>query len=796
MTRARRTIFGLACLCVLGLAAFLGSGAPTVGAAESFPGQGFLPDNRAWEMVSPPEKHGGGVLTTSWRTRAAADGSAASFISRVAFGDTVGTGVAAEYLAERSTSPDPGDSGWSTHAITPPHTPYGAGFILSELEPRYLGDFSPDLDRGVFFSSDALTADPGVATANLYARDDLRTPGAGSFRLLTPAEPGGETITAPPTASEEPFLPLVIGQTNPQFSGSSPDLSHVIFSSVRNLTADAPAQSPFCGTQHYIGPPGVFFCATRLYEFDNGVLHLAGRVPAEPATEISCDDAGGPTEGCEGAAESFAGQRGRAPEGSPTPRTISDGSDGHTRVFFTLPTGGEETAGRLYMRIDHTVSVELNASERTTPDSYAPAKFLYASSDGTRAFFTSAEALTDDALVANGQKLYMYDASKPASDPHNLTFMDPGVGGSATEVKGLIGASDDGRYVYFAAAGDLIAGKPTSSGIYLWHDGALSLVGQAPNLSPLADDRVTGISARLSPRQSRVSSDGRHLLFSTIDGTGLLSAHGGEDYDQGACESGVGTGCRELYLYSADTDSLRCASCNPSGAPATVYAYSAFELSGEEEGSTSGVIKDPRDSHALSDDGRYVFFSSAEKLVPEDVNGVSDAYEYDSQTGQVHLLSSGQDRYGSFFLDASADGSDAFFATRERLSGWDVDRDYDLYDARVNGGFPEPLPPPPACQGDACQPAPAELNDSTPSSSSFVGRGDARLHRSCAAVGKRAARLSRRAKRLRRLAGKTARHSPRRAKRIRHRAHRLGHRAHTLSRGARRCRQAERRVAK
>ena len=38
-----RTVFGIACLFLLGLTAFLGTGAPFANAAETFPGQGFLP---------------------------------------------------------------------------------------------------------------------------------------------------------------------------------------------------------------------------------------------------------------------------------------------------------------------------------------------------------------------------------------------------------------------------------------------------------------------------------------------------------------------------------------------------------------------------------------------------------------------------------------------------------------------------------------------------------------------------------------------------------------------------------
>jgi hypothetical protein len=105
---------------------------------------------------------------------------------------------------------------------------------------------------------------------------------------------------------------------------------------------------------------------------------------------------------------------------------------------------------------------------------------------------------------------------------------------------------------------------------------------------------------------------------------------------------------------------------------------------------------------AVTDDGAYVFFTTADALVQEDVNGKFDAYAYDTVAHAPRLISSGTGTSDSYFLDADADGSDVFFATRDRLVGWDVDDAYDLYDARVGGGFPEPVPPF-VCAGDTCQ---------------------------------------------------------------------------------------------
>jgi hypothetical protein len=67
------------------------------------------------------------------------------------------------------------------------------------------------------------------------------------------------------------------------------------------------------------------------------------------------------------------------------------------------------------------------------------------------------------------------------------------------------------------------------------------------------------------------------------------------------------------------------------------------------------------------------------------------------------LISSGQDPSDSYYMETSPDGRDALFITREQLVGWDHDQSYDLYDARVGGGLPEPTPQTPACAGEACR---------------------------------------------------------------------------------------------
>ncbi len=732
MKRAR-SAFVVACLSLLGLAATVAGGAATATAAPAFPGQGFLPDNRAWEMVSPADKNGGFAIPVSWIIRAAEDGSAIKFSSLAAFGDALATGYATDYMAVRGTNPDPGTGGWATHSLMPKQEAGSFGSANAGLDPRYLSIFTSDLSKGVFHARYPLSVDPGVAeVSNLYLRDDARAPGQGSYQLVTACplcEQSGVPLPPLPAAPESEGLALNL---RPTLVGASPDLGNLLFESTQRLTADSPTQ---------LG--GISQWLFRVYEWDQGTVRLAGRVPAGAA--IECDDASAPA--CLAATISLAGS-GSSKYGYPTPHVISDGSDGHTRAFFTVPTNypEEPDTGNLYARTDGTATAKLNVSERKDKphDAFAPARYLDATPDGSRVFFLANQALTDDAPVSAYPQLYSYDTTKPATAPDNLTLLNPdGQPGDGNEgIVGVIGAGDDGSHVYFVAANQFVAGEPAAPGvygIYLWDEGALRYVG------PLGINVVGSRAARelvsSGPfavvggigHQARVTPDGRRLLFGSYQGTGLLSRYGGVDHDHGGCFlNGASKGCRELYLYDAEAETLRCASCDPDGSPSATVgidervraAETMSSLTSSVSGFKAALSPLPYEGRQLSADGRYAFFSTAQRLVPEDTNGTVDAYVFDSELGEPRLLSSGEDSWPSFFLDASASGTDAFIVTREALSGWDLDSTFDLYDARIGGGFPEPPPPPPGCVGDACQPPPLSLNDPTPASAGFQGPGD------------------------------------------------------------------------
>jgi hypothetical protein len=130
----------------------------------------------------------------------------------------------------------------------------------------------------------------------------------------------------------------------------------------------------------------------------------------------------------------------------------------------------------------------------------------------------------------------------------------------------------------------------------------------------------------------------------------------------------------------------------------------------------------------LAGGGRRVYFETTERLLPADINDRFDVYEWSDPAvdlnGSLRLVSAGVGAQDSQFLDASASGEDVFFTTVDRLVARDTDAQFDLYDARVNGGLPEPSALP-ACKGDACQDSPPAAVPAAPAgTASFNGAGN------------------------------------------------------------------------
>jgi NHL repeat len=673
--------------------------------------QAGLPNGRAYEMVSPPHKNGGDITTHPDLTRVAADGNAAVFASMSAFGDSQGTnGIGNEYIAERASN------GWNTHGITPLQIPQE----FPQFSSGFMGDFSPDLEKAIFLA--APTLEPGHPNVqdsyNLYAASNLRTPHGGKFQLLS------DSVNPVSAVAMHPYEKI-------NLAASSADFSRVLFESRDPLTVDA---------------TGLSIINPKLYLSIEGDVRLEGLVP--PPGEISCGPSG---PACEVAPASIAGS-------GVSDAITSDGDrdrtySAHTlsadgsRVFLEVPpfSGGVShptgvgAFGTLYLRDDGETTTQLNVSERTEPDPAGPqpAKLLDATPDGSKAFFVTKEQLLDEDANSS-YDIYMSSVDKPVGSRLSLISVDNNGLDGAGDARYVVGTSSDGKYVYFTAANQLVPGQPSlaelelpesqaSEFMYVWHQGLVRFVGAHGHDVPFSNwggaHALSALGSLSSGQKTAVvTPDGKHAAF-TSEAAGLARLSVGVDIRSAACNKELKQEpkpCQEVYAYDFEADHLTCASCNRTGlaprgrALTTVFAdNSAAQL-------LSQHVNRP-----ISDDGRYVFFSSPDQLVSADNNGRYDAYQYDMASGKVALISTGQCNCNSYFVEQSPDGHDVFFTTKQRLVAIDFDENADLYDARIDGGIAaQNALPPPQCQGDSCQPAPTPPIDATPASATFNGAGN------------------------------------------------------------------------
>jgi hypothetical protein len=385
------------------------------------------------------------------------------------------------------------------------------------------------------------------------------------------------------------------------------------------------------------------------------------------------------------------------------------------------------------MRIDGKETIQLNVSERAIPDPGGPqpAAFWGASTDDSKVFFSTAELLTEDAVNGgSGKNIYQYDLNAPVGKRLTLISTDDEPAEEEGELPdrgyAVVGMSSDGDYVYFIGKNRLVAGQPSmvvkgyrKYELYVWHQGELRNVAEHTLDADVAHGFAWGESGVAGRDMFRVTADGKTVMYVEYDSS---TAHRlGYEVTSSRCSSESGT-CLEAYVYRYDTNQLSCASCDQTGE--TPHSNASIDT---HDGLIRLAHPAPYLNHPLTSDGRFVFFDTEDALVPQDTNNRRDVYEYDVATGQQHLISSGACGCDSDFLEASPDGSNVFFVTRDPLVHADVDNAMDLYDARVDGGIvaqnQQAVAP---CEGDDCQaPAVSAPLFSVPASASFSGAGNA-----------------------------------------------------------------------
>jgi hypothetical protein len=593
--------------------------------------------------------------------------------------------------------------------------------------------FTPELSKGLVESKFTPLGKEGepAGYTNLYVADFS----SEKYQLVTTVLP--------------PELPPYLGGNvrDLEFAGASIDLSHVVFQESGELVGAVSTEEPK---------------TDNVYEWADGILRL---VDVSPKGGQKFEAANGV-----GAFGSFWG-----PSFSDEWHAVSE--DG-SRVFFTAGEGkgGGESQGQVYVRENpmsptedcsvagDACTVEVSATQREPVDpndhtttvrgegKLRPARYWGASADGSKVFFTSRAELTDNADTGpadNAENLYEYDV-----EDGELVDLTP-ENAEGAGVLGLVSASEDGSYIYFVAEDKLTTqadskGEEPESGkpnLYLYHGGSTTFIETLASATGISEGYEMGGDAS-DWSGSRVEQEGKpprsnygpgqHTVRVTSGGNlafeseQSLTGYDNEHAEAGECEErsniyGQESGrCREVYLYDAGSSSrpptLVCASCDPSGArpvgPASIG---------------NGSLYVPRN---LSENGGRLFFESPDALVPRDSNGLVDVYEWEDEGegscsesgGCVFPISNVAGGYESHFMDASSSGDNVFVTTKDQLvPAAGGNSRVNLYDARVDGGFPMSEAPPACANADSCkQPvSPQPSIFGAGSSETFSGPGDA-----------------------------------------------------------------------
>jgi hypothetical protein len=648
-----------------------------------------LPDGRSWELVTPADKHGALFFGQNY-------GFVVNSLDPLV-GQASVAGDAMIDLASQPTEAEPqgsagkvsvlstrGGAGWSSQVIAPPNDQATSASSGEGAEYRF---FSEDLSHGIlqpFGSFTRLSPEGDELTA--YLRTDYLNGNVNEHCHISCFQP---LVSAANTRPGAAFGEEVNGQCpivicGPYFVDATPDLKHVILSSPVRLTLTPAAAGGF-------------------YEWSGGQLQLVSVLPDGTAGALSL--AGAQLE----PREYEYGAR----------HAISD--DGGRVVLASFANDA------LYLRDtvrDETVRIDV--PQGGTSASMNPG-YMTASRDAARIFFRDSGRLTTESS-SSGPDLYEYDVNAPLGSRLKDLSADRNAGEPANAIN-VLGTSSDGSYVYFVAGGALAQGASRGGcpngnnpdgeacNIYVSHDGVTRLV--AANWPAVLSGE----------RSARVSSDGRRLTF--------MSSRGLTGYDTHDAVSGRSD--VEVYLYDANANRLICASCNPTGGRPAGAELKEGSLAGGSlkrgiwvaaslpPNTKMTPVNERYQPRYLSDSGR-LFFNSDDALVPQDVNGAQDVYEYEPSgvggctiasvtfsersDGCVGLISSGSSHEDSAFMDASETGGDVFFITESKLLTQDFDNALDVYDAHecstVAPCYPvAPVSPPVCSTGDSCKAAPS-----------------------------------------------------------------------------------------
>jgi hypothetical protein len=662
-----------------------------------------LPEGRHYEMVSPVYKQGYGVAGIR---AVGPQGESVDFQSKGGFDGPLSGGYYGyhDYLARRTSSE------WSTESVGPA---FGA-----------LTDFSANLQY--MLASGPLGPNAGVEsnsiTQEVFQLHPTDVPNSvASWEVF-----GGEAMVIERVDK---------GLLSASEVGASADLCHVVIG--------ATAGALLAAAQGTIG---------QVYDLARG----CGREPPSLRL-VGVNNAGAPinpicpVELGTGSYAVFAPPKGEQ-------EASVNALDAHgEEIFFTtnLQEAGSSCSERdlqLFVRLGGSRTVEVSRPLEPGPAAgcvaskvsgevpcdgalkRASAFFKGASKDGSRVFFSTTAPLTGED-TDTGNDLYMATIGCPGTEPSQAQPCEPSqrevtslaqvshdpVAGQAAEVQGVVRVAPDGSRIYFVARGVLSEGanaqgrEPVKGADNLYaydtstHKSAfVAELCSGPGLSggSLREGAVEDVRCprslteggadaqllwRSSLPQAQSTPDGAFLVFDTY--AQLLPS----DTDSS----------RDVYRYNALTGALDRVSVSEdffgSNGNGPFDASIAHGLIGN--GLALVYEGNETATRAISANGSRIVFDTAEPLSPDAKNHDAKHYRtniYEWHEGSAALISSGTSPEDDTEATITASGRDIFFIGAQGLVAQDTDGAPDLYDARMEEGFPPTPAPREQCSGDAC----------------------------------------------------------------------------------------------
>jgi hypothetical protein len=633
-----------------------------------------LPDCRAYEQVTPPFKSFNTVITRSKETATASTAAISTAGSQV-LEDSVpllGQAGADEEITGTFYDLERTAAGWEASSLTAAASVFP--FSQEELAS------AENVREGLW--SAATPAQPE------RAEDFYRRLADGNFVNVGPIVPPSATAGPPHGADGKPAIASQLDGT----VGASSDLSVFAFQ----------LDSPFNGESSLLWPGDDTANGGRpsLYEYV-GSGHSGEGMDIPQLVGI--DNTGKQISQC---------GTGLGANVSKEDIPVHDGvSEAGATVFFTAQASGCEAgatgplANQVYARVGlpsasgTTVNVaaasQSSCETATSCNVTSAITFQGATTDGSKVFFTSTQPLlASDKDTTND----IYECELPGDDgtpppPVGLVDACPDLQAvsvtgtsSGAEVQSVVAVSEEGSRVYFTATGVLTAtansqGHTAQAGednLYVWE--AAGHGGSPGHTAFIATLPGPG------PKEAQATPDGRYLVFTT---TADLT-------------SGDTSTAAQAFRYDAQTSEL-------------VRVSVGFENGGNTN--SDPVVLAPRltERSTVSNNGAYIVFQSDDALTPQVHGGRQNVYEW--HDGDVYLISDGTDSgEGAGLIGMDASGANIFFVTADKLVGQDTDEDYDVYDARIDGGFPKPTPEA-SCSGEVCQ---GPLSSSTTASSPLI----------------------------------------------------------------------------